>query len=558
MRSLINKYAEFVPGGTPDLDSYKYNMPRGGRLFQQSDTELGYLLRTQLNFKKTISSIHNVSAIAGFEMSESNLTRQNSTVYGYDDQTLRGQMAVDWSDRQINGSLYPTAVPFVSPSIGRREDLNRYVSMYANLGYTLLDKYTLTGSYRVDQTNLFGTDPKNRFRPLWSAGLAWLISDEGFMEDAKAIDYLKFRTSYGIGGNVDKTTSPFLTARSITSMLGVPTYIFQTPPNPFLRWEKVATFNIGIDYAMFNNRLQGSIDAYSKYSSDLLANKNIDPSLGFAVAKVNNGEMSNKGVELSVDYTWVRSENWTFSTQLTAAYNANEVTKVNYNPNVADDLLGNGGYYLEGSPLSTIYGYEYEGLDANGDPLVHDIIKGADGVERDTIVSGNYVTNYDALVNLGQTDPKWTGAFQPVLRYKNFRLSALLSFYTGNVMRDQVTPLYKKLSGSQIHGDVANRWTPSNTDTNIPRMASQDLQDGYRDANWKYANVNVIDASSVFLRNVVLSYSLNHDLVKKMNMKSLRFNFQVNDPWMWQAELQSNYTRARIIPSYIFGLSLGF
>jgi hypothetical protein len=189
---------------------------------------------------------------------------------------------------------------------------------------------------------------------------------------------------------------------------------------------------------------------------------------------------------------------------------------------------------------------------------VHDIIEDANGIAKDTVIAGGYVQNYEALINMGQTQPKWTGSLQPRVRFKGFELSALLTFYTGNVMRDDVTRLYQDLRGYKVHGDVANAWTPSNTNTNIPRMASQDLSDAYRNQNWHYANVNVIDASIVNLRNIVLGYNLRRQWANAIKASSVRVNFQINNPWYWQASLNSGYTKKAILPFYVVGLNVNF
>jgi hypothetical protein len=338
---------------------------------------------------------------------------------------------------------------------------------------------------------------------------------------------------------------------------GNPITTIFTPPNPFLRWEKTTTSNIGIDFALMNNRLSGSIDGYLKNSEDLLANKKFDPSLGFTDGVVNNGAMTNKGVELRLGYTWVSTNNWHVSTVLTAAYNKNEVTKVDYDPDVANDLLHNLGYYLQDAPLSAIYAYQYEGLDENGDPLVHDIIKDENGNDKDTIISDNYVQNYEALLMMGQTEPKWSGSFQPVIRFKGFELSALLSFYAGHVMRDEVTPLYRELKGYKVHGDMINAWTTTNKNTDIPRMASQDLTDEYRNSNWRYADSHILDASTLNLRNIVLSYTLCRDWSKAIKASSVRLNFQVNNVWH-AGTLTSNYSKKMNLPYYVVGVNVNF
>ncbi len=560
MRNKLNLFAEFTPAPVPWLtDSYVFNLPKGGQLHNSATKQNSYTLRNQINFNKVVNTDHAITVLAGFEINETKYESQLSEIYGYDDQTLNGVHAIDWSPRMIAGALLPSGVFFVSaPFVERNEVVNRYVSIYANGGYTYKGKYSATASFRIDQTNLFGTDPEYRYRPLWSVGASWLLSNEDFMT-VDWINYLKLRTSYGVGGNVDKTTSPYLLAGLRNSFsTGNPTTIIHTPPNPFLRWEKTTTYNVGVDFAMFGSRLSGSVEAYWKNSEDLLTNKSMDPSLGFTTAVVNNGAMTNNGIELSLNYTWLSNADWTVSTMLTAAYNKNIVTKVDYDPSVANDLLGRDGYYLQGAAFSSLYAYQYEGLDENGDPLVHDIIEDADGNDKDTIIADAYVQNYEALLNMGQTEPKWVGSFQPVVRYKGFELSALLTFYTGNVMRDNVTGLYRNLKGGYVHGDLVNAWTSTNTNTDIPRMASQNPSDGYRNQNWRYANTNIVDASTVNLRNIVLSYSLRPEWAKVVKASMVRVNFQINNPWYWQASLLSSYTKRSFLPLYVFGVNVNF
>jgi TonB-linked SusC/RagA family outer membrane protein len=560
MRFDLDKYAVFTPAPAPWLsDKYVFNLPKGGRLDNSYSKSNSYTLRNQINFNHLYSEKHAVTALAGFEMSETKHEGLSSNLYGYDDQTLAGQTAVDYSRRRLTGALYPTEIPFISPYTHRKERTDRYVSIYANAGYTYNNRYSLTGSFRIDQTNLFGTDPKYRYRPLWSVGGSWVLTEEELLKNSDALNYLKLRVSYGIGGNVDHNTSPYLQASLGTSInTGNPITTIHTPPNPLLRWEKTTTTNIGFDYAFFKNRLSGSIDGYWKYSDDLLAKKQFDPSLGFTEGMVNNGAMSNNGFELSVSYNWINKKDWSVSTILTAAYNKNKVEGIDYEPDVANDLLGVYDYYLEDNPISAIYAYEYEGLNDNGDPLVHDILPDADGNERDTIISDNYVQNYKALLFMGQTDPKWSGSFQPIIRFKGLELTALFAFYTGNVVRDDVTPLYRELKGGYIHGDLVNAWRPDNKNTDIPRMASQDLTDGYRNKNWQYAEVNIINASTINLRNVVLSYTLPRDWSRAVKARMIRASFQVNNPWYAVSDLSSKYKSKPILPFYVFGLNINF
>ena len=555
MRYDITKFAEWEKSPVWWIpDAYKYHLPQGGSLINSNFNQNNYTFRNQLNFHKTYNDVHAVNALAGVEVRENAFNGIYSNLYGYDDQSLVST-PVDWFtlSRGVWGSLLPTAPSRKAPLERNSETMNRYFSLFANAAYTYNGKYSLTGSYRVDQTNLFGTDPKYRYRPLWSVGASWLISREDFMTNAGWVDYLKLRASYGVSGNVDQTSSPYLVAGFANDRLtGEQSTIIFGAPNPLLRWEKTTSYNFGFDFGLINNRLGGSIDVYSKYSDDLLSKQQFDPALGFVDGVVNNGAMSNKGFELSLSYDWInKNSDWSFRTNFTTAYNENKVEKVDLEPTIANDLLGNYDYYLEGNPVNSLYAYKYAGLTDTGDPSIYD--------ENGDIVSNVRVDDLDALKYMGQLDPKWSGSFQPILRYKGFDLSGLFVFYAGHVKRDYVTPLYEQIKGGNIHGDMANSWTPQNTNTNIPRMGTHE---GYgssidRANHWRYADVNVLDADEISLRNVVFSYTMPGQYAQKIKSNLIRFNFQLNNPW-YSTKETSNFSSLPRYTSYVFGVNVKF
>jgi len=553
MRYKITRFAEWTPGPVWWIpDAYNYHLPQGGSLINSNFNQNNYTFRNQLNFHNTYNDVHAINALAGVEIRENTFNGIYSNLYGYDDQSLIS-VPVDWNtlSRGVKGSLSPNNYPRTGPLERNLETMNRYFSMYANAAYTYNRKYSLTGSYRVDQTNLFGTDPKYRYRPLWSVGASWLMSGEDFMTNASWVDYLKLRASYGVSGNVDQNTSPYLVASFANDVLTGPSTIIHNAPNPLLRWEKTTSYNFGIDFGLIDNRLGGSIDVYSKYSDDLLSKQQFDPALGFVDGVVNNGAMSNKGFELSLSYDWIKNSDWSLRTNFTTAYNKNEVEKVDLEPTITNDLLGNYDYYLEGNPVNSLYAYRYAGLTDTGDPSVYD--------ENGDVVSNVRVDNLDALEFMGQTDPKWSGSFQPILRYRGFDLSGLFVFYAGHVKRDYVTPLYEQIKGGNIHGDMVNSWTPQNTNTNIPRMGTHGGYGGTVDRanHWRYADVNVLDADEISLRNIVFSYTMPGQYAQKIKSNLIRFSFQMNNPW-YSSKETSNFNSLPRYSSYVFGLNVKF
>ena len=142
--------------------------------------------------------------------------------------------------------------------------MHRYYSIYFTGNYVYDTRYSIFGSYRVDKTDLFGTDPKFRGRPLWSVGLSWNAHNEPFLNNLEWISALKVRGSYGLTGNIDSSVSSYLIAKmKINSITGDKYGSLVSPPNDQLRWEKTATWNIGADFAFLNYRINGSIDRKS-------------------------------------------------------------------------------------------------------------------------------------------------------------------------------------------------------------------------------------------------------------------------------------------------------
>ena len=374
--------------------------------------------------------------------------------------------------------------------------------------------------------------------------------------------------TYGITGNVDQNSSPFLIGNySTSSVTNAQITSILTPPNRLLRWEKTSTFNFGIDFALWG-RLNGSMEAYRRYSSDLLANKTLDPSTGFATARVNNGAMKNVGFEATLSYDWLQRGDWRLNTTLTTSFNKNTIEEVGYTPSSATDMLTDPyNNYLKGDAYGTIYAYRYAGLDANGDPSVYN--------EKGEVVSNVNVDNIAALVAKGQLTPKWQGALSIDLGWKSLSFYTKIVYYTGHSLRDEVTPLYRNLfdrtSGTAvggIHEDIARRWTPQNTDTDIPRMGSHEGYENFRNQQWKYADAHILSASFLKVRNIGLSYDLPTRLIAPWGLQNVRLHAQVDNPFYWAAcgnaidperfdanQGSRTYTQ---LTSYMLGLTVNF
>lgn len=564
MRKMINEFASDNGYG-----GYTYNIPDGGHM-RESKGRYNYLnFRAQLNYQTTIADKHDIVALIGGEIRQDKTRTNSNERYGYDDEKLTYSQ-VDWltlSKTGVLGQLYPSNRT-ASELLTMADMKHRYVSGYANAGYTYDSRYSVNASVRIEQADLFGTDPKYRYRPLWSVGASWNASNEEFMKQYHWLDMLKLRITYGITGNVDQNSSPYLIGKyNISSITNANVTDIATPPNNLLRWEKTSTFNFGVDLGIFH-RANASIDIYRRYSSDLLANKSLDPSTGFETAKVNNGAMKNVGVEMTFSYDWINKGDWALNTTLTATYNKNKIDKVGYVPTSAKDMLQDPyNNYLKGDPYGAIYAFRYAGLTEEGHPSVYN----EDGEVR----SNENVDNIDALVYKGQLTPKWQGALNIDLRWKSLNLFAKFVYYTGHSLRNDVTTLYRnvyekstgKATGG-IHEDIANRWTPGNTDTDIPVMGLHEGYETFRTLQWKYADIHVMSASFIKLRNIGLSYSLPRKLSRQWGFNNISLRAQVNNPFYWAANKEgidperfdaNTGTRVQTqLTSYVLGLNINF
>lgn len=576
MRNIYNAYTTY----NATTAKYAHAVPDGGRYRQLSTQKWNYTLRQQLSFDRFFGNKgneHSIAAIAGFEMRQTMTPRSIEQLrYGYDPQTLTSVNLDDYSLSQtgISSYIYGTTKTLGALSTQQNEIKHRYVSMYSNLSYTFRSKYSLTGSVRVDQADLFGSDPKYRYRPLWSAGAGWNASNEDFLKNIDWLSLLKVRATYGINGNVDQTSSPYLVAKRKADVL-YPTLYYTdiaTLPNPKLRWEQTATKNFGIDYAFFNNRLRGSIDAYEKRSTDLLVTTSLDPTVGTSSISLNNGALRNKGLEMAVGGDWLKANDLTLSSNFVLSFNKNTVDKVTSATTTAYSYVGapTNNFFIN-TPLNSLYAYQYGGM-VNGYPYFLDengksnVVFNAAG----TPTSIKDITSPLALKNMGTLTPTYSGSFTQRIRYKEFELGAMLVFSGGNKLRKDVTSLSTLSVNDE---DIVNRWTPTNTTTDLPRLlvdypTALATSAGTLSTLWQYSDKQVLSADYIKLRNVSFSYNLPKGLSNLLKVSSAKITAQANNLWYWSKagddidpetySLNSGTRSLQIPTSFLLGINVNF
>ncbi|HLG39648.1 MAG TPA: SusC/RagA family TonB-linked outer membrane protein, partial [Chitinophagaceae bacterium] len=290
VRSTVNHATTWNRTVTPN--TFTLNLPKGGILNQSRNRTTSYNVRGQLNFNRIFAGRHEVNALSGIEFQNvTGETFTNPTAYGFNEATL----GVGTFPNGPGGSFYPIrdwlgttrTFPYVN-SFGYTTQ--RLYSGYGNAGYTYDGKYTLTGSYRFDASNLITDDPEYRYAPFFSMGASWNIYKEKFMHNVKWVDRLTARLTFGHLGNYDPSTAvrPLISPSASSNIyINAFTAAFSSFGNPTLRWERTANWDLGLDFSLFKNKLFGRIDLYEKRGKDLIASLTIPSIYGTTSQRLN-------------------------------------------------------------------------------------------------------------------------------------------------------------------------------------------------------------------------------------------------------------------------------
>ena len=561
----------------------KAHLPRGGRYLQSEIGSKRYTVRNQIDFDKSWKD-HRVTAIAGLEFRENKIPKSTSQLfYGYDPQTLTSDQ-MNWQefrDGVGTSALSGSRITLSGLPGTLKETRHRYASFYANAAYSFLSRYNLSGSIRWDQADLFGLDIRKQRHPLWSVGASWILSEESFMKEIFWLDYLKARMTYGINGNVDQSSTTYFIVKQKTQSNPIKTtyltYEDDDLPNPKLRWEKTATYNIGLDFRLFNNVINGSLEYYNRQSSDLLVSRYMDPTMGAKSRKVNNGKMRNRGVELSLTANIVRKKDWNFAIDFNFDHNKNKMLKVDHSgaDNVSSFIMSPQNYFMEGTSYNTLWAYRIDRIE-NGYPVAvdkdgNDLVKFNEDGTVASITSNSSLKGTDDLVNLGSLTPKFSGSLAFRLNYKNFDLNAFFVYAGGNKLRNSVVSMNDQI-GSQTLKGISNRWSADEPDARVRMYHDMPSQvktyAGTFQEWWLYGDMNVKDAGYVKLRSLSLGYNLPLMICQHLRLNSLKVKVQVNNLFTWckagsdidpESYNMNGGTRGMASPkTYSIGLSTSF
>lgn len=400
------------------------------------------------------------------------------------------------------------------------------VSTLARINYNLMDRYLFTVTGRRDGSSRFGANNKYAFFP--SAAFAWRVIGEPFMRDQTRLTDLKLRLSYGQTGN--QGVQPYQSLAQLTAVNAA----FESglvsafapasaASNPDLKWESQDQFNVGLDLAIFDNRLTLSADAYRTNTSDLLLNVTLPNFTGYTSQLQNVGSVRNEGIELALRTINFEGDKFTWRSDLNIATNRNQVTSL-YGG--LTELPNPGTFITQvGQPLSTIYGYPVEGLYQEGDACNLDNQNECQpGEFRIQDLDANRVINDNDRVILGHAEPDFFGGFRNSFTLGPLSLDAFFNYSIGNEVVNTTASRTTLLKGVfNERKSVLDYWTPSNPSATIPRPNASRVNRNY--------SVLIEDGSFVRLQTATLGYQVPAGLIP--GATTARLYITGENLWVW-------------------------
>lgn len=549
-------------------DGKRTFLPTGGMHKQTEAHSSQWTWKAMAEYAHRFNKVHDLEVMAGTEVRRLKSSSLYSAAYGYDARTLTTQPV-----------LFPTE------DLGRQYPLHRetfqenaYVSWFATGSYTLMARYTLGASVRWDGSDVFGVAKKYRFLPLYSVSGLWRVSNEPFLRNssaAKWMDNLALRLSYGLQGNIDKNTSPYLigTFNRTTVLPGnVETVITaETAPNPNLRWEKTSNVNLGLDLSLLDNAINISADYYYRKSTDLIGTRMLPLETGFSSTIINWASMQNEGLEVALTTRNIRTKHFTWHTNLNLGFNSNRVLR----ETVAENSTYPG---REGYPVGAIFAYRTAGLDSDGYPLfltndgqkvnAQQLLK-LNSHGASTLTAEQQRAQYQYM---GTIDPKVSGGFINTFDYKDWQLGVNFIFNLG--MKVRVQPSYSPANydrGLNTNRDILQRWTTSNPSGAFATL----MTSGTRAPEYiRYSEFNLYSMLDTWVRNnsycrlqsLRLAYKLPKTWLSKVGIRTASLSAEARNLFVVASnydnyldpETMGNPFAQPLAKSFVFGLNVQF
>ncbi len=501
------------------------------------------LVESYLTYVKTYNEKHQITAMGGVTNEVSQARGSELRGEGFVNDNLKNELLTSASERKLSNFL-------------SKQTLQSFI---ARLNYAFNNRYLITLTGRADGSSKFGTNNKWAFFP--SGAAAWKMHQETFMQDQELISTLKIRSSYGFTGNqaipIYGTLNQYGMRKYVNGSSLISGYGPYVIGNSGLKWETTSQFDVGFDLGFLGNRIMVNADYYVKRSTDLLRQKQLPFSSGFDNVWVNDGEILNKGFELSVDAAVLENDfKWNIVANI--AHNENEVV------DIGEEGEGEGvrtGGYLEtfrdyptrwrnGQPMNVIVGYRVDGIIQTNEEGLAAGLSGEEampGEYKYVDISGNGVIDDEDQEVLGNVQPDFIFGINNEFRYKNFDLSIQLNGVIGSDLIN-----LKKFEGSNSLG----RWTADNKNNDYPSLRGGRLN--------KMSDWWIEDGSYLRIANVTLGYNLPNETIPFIQKARVYFsgsnlhtftNYTGFDPEFSDGVDYGSYPK---YATYTFGLNVTF
>lgn len=450
-------------------------------------------------------------------------------------------------------------------TVGSNASLYTTLSQMGRLNYSYDSRYLFSFTVRRDGSSVFGDS--NKWGVFPSLAVGWNIANEAFMQPMQSwLNTLKLRLSYGKAGNEAISSYQTLSQMDTNSLaMGGSTVSVLYPNgrlgNSGLTWETTKTFNVGIDFGILNNRINGNLDFYLSRTTDLLLQRNLPKVSGFSNVYANMGETRNKGIELTVNSKNIVTKDFTWGSSLVFSWNKNEI--VDLYGDKQDDL---GNRWFIGQPIGVIYDYTKVGIwqedeIAEGKQLNWDPIAKAGDIKLADLNGDHKIDDSDRRV-LGQTSPKWIGGLTNTFTYKNLSLNIFIQTTQGIMRNNALIAMAGDEMGRRNTTTEIGYWTPENKSNEWRSLGKNSNPHGYGFPQ---------SGSYTRVKDMTLSYTFPERLVKAMHIGGLQVyasgrNLFTFTDWIgWDPEstetqrgwdsYENSYPMTK---SYVFGINLTF
>lgn len=447
---------------------------------------------------------------------------------------------------------------------------------FAKLDYDYADKYYLTASIRRDGSSKFHED--NRWGTFWAVGGSWRAKEEAFLKDVEWLDNLKVKASFGTQGNDNILTSggstiwkAYSDLYSVDRVDGSAAFTKYLRGNKDLTWEKSNNFNVGLELGLWE-WLDLNVDFFIKETKDMLYYSPLPPSQGSPSGIYRNEmDMKNTGIEFELNANIFDTDKFKWNVSLNGTHYKNELTQlpVSKPADKYPDGYQSGLYWRKlGGSLYDFYVYEYAGVDpSNGKPLYNKYLTDDNGNETGEIETTSDIAQATRRQSGKTSIPDFVGGLSTTVEAYGFDLTVQTAFQLGGYVYDSNYSGFMNQgdAGQNFHKDMFNRWTPTNTNTNIPALGYQIQSQSISQGN--YVDFYLTDASYFSLRNVTLGYTLPKNCLQKAGLEKLRIYVTGDNLWLqskrkgldprmyFSGDTKLGYSAVR---TYSLGLNLTF